>query len=100
MYKVRCPLCGENRTVSPNELFNCSNCETEIHTDNNARISKVQVRPERLLPKLKSLTSEGKKEDAERLLKTLLANTISDSDNHAKVIEVGNMFEKWLSKRR
>lgn len=98
MDKVLCPLCETPRTVSPNESFNCLNCETEIHTDNNARISKVQVRPERLLAKLKSLTSRGKKADAERLLNTLIAK--ADHDNLSRVTKARDMFMEWLSKRR
>lgn len=100
MDEVRCPLCGENRTVSPNESFNCLNCETEITTDNDARISKVKVHPERLVSKLKSLTDKGKKAEAEMLLHTLTSRAMSDNDNRVRVTKARDMFAEWLSKHR
>lgn len=109
---ISCPLCGESRTVKPNESFNCLNCKTEITTDNDARISNVKVRPEHLLTKLKSLASRGETAQAEALLSTLLSSTtkqrittsiFDDNTNHdnlSRVTKARDMFAEWLSKRR
>ncbi len=100
MNKIKCRLCGTPKTVSQNESFHYSYCTAEITINNDGEILKEQIRPSRLLAKLKSLTDREKEADAERLLNTLLINTISDSYNYAKVIKARDMFAEWLSKRR
>ena len=99
MSEIYCPLCGKSRTVSPNELLNCLCCTAEIRTDNEARIAKVQIRPERLFAELKSLASRGKESEAEALLDTLLSNTMYDNDNRVRVTKARDMFAQWLSRR-